>query len=124
MSLMVLSEVDRVELSSYYVFKSNLQQVVRANFQLHEIWATSNDVTRSEEEKSRIIAQVQDRFQNGPQVPISYIFNAISKSLKDKQNHERTRIRQYFHSTTIDLMTAHDIKKKGCPESGKIDRGY
>lgn len=62
MPLLDLSEVGRVEPSSYYLFKSNLQQVVKANFQLHEMWATSGGVKRSEEEKSRIIAQVQDRF--------------------------------------------------------------
>lgn len=61
MSLLVLSEVGWVQPSSYYVFKLNLQQVVKANFQLHEMWATSNGVRRSEEKKGRIIAQVQDK---------------------------------------------------------------
>ncbi len=45
--------------SSYFEFKTNLQQVLKANFRKWEMWSRIGDGKPcSEEEKSRIIEQV------------------------------------------------------------------
>lgn len=124
MPLIDLSEALRVEPSSYYLFKSNLQQVVKANFEVHEQWSVAADGTRrSDAEKNRIIAQVQDRFCNGTSIPGSYISSAISKSLTDKRNHQRTRIQQYLATPKMRMETAEEIQRVGCPTTGNIDQG-
>lgn len=66
MPMIVLNAAGGVEPSSYYLFKSELQQIIKANFRLTEKWTVKADgQRRTEEERAHVIEQVRDRFQNG-----------------------------------------------------------
>ena len=65
MPMIVLNATGGMEPNSYYLFKSELQQIIKANFKLHEKWSVkANGQRRSEEERAHVIEHVHDRFQN------------------------------------------------------------
>ncbi len=109
--------------SSYFEFKTNLQQVLKANFRKWEMWSRTGDgKPRSEEEKSRIIEQVRDRFRNGARIATKVLVDRISNSLTDKRNHQRQQIREYLTSGAAFMLTPEELRERGPPSDGKIDK--
>lgn len=93
--------------ASYEILRSNLQQVLRANFKIHETWRE-----RTEEQKHHVRQQLKARFKNGASMSDAFLNKKISTSLSDKRNHQREKIRDYLCGLKD---RAQAIKEKGCP---------
>jgi hypothetical protein len=105
---LVLNPGGAPEPKSYRLFRSQLGQIMRANFRITEYWAT-----KSEQEKFQIREQVKDRFNNGHFLDDRFLNKRISLSLNDRRNHMREKMRNYLLDSPG--QTPEELKAGDCP---------